>query len=44
MPGRPLQRIKCEKCGEYVQDMREMNMGGRLVCRSCGEGPYYKAL
>jgi len=44
MPGRPLTRIKCEKCGEYVQDMREMNMGGRLVCRSCGKGPYYKSL
>jgi formylmethanofuran dehydrogenase subunit E len=44
MPGRPLQRIKCEKCGEYVQDMREMNMGGKLVCKSCGEGPYYKEL
>ena len=44
MPGRPLQRITCEKCGEYVQDMREMNMGGRLVCRSCGQGSYYKPL
>lgn len=44
MPGRPLQRITCEKCGEYVQDMREMNMGGSLVCRSCGQGSYYKEL
>ena len=44
MPGRPLQRIKCEQCGEHVQDMREMNVGGRLVCKSCGEGSYYKAL
>jgi formylmethanofuran dehydrogenase subunit E len=44
MPGRPLQRIKCEKCGEHVQDMREMNMDGGIVCRSCGEGPYYKPL
>jgi formylmethanofuran dehydrogenase subunit E len=41
MPGRPLQRITCEDCGEYVQDMREMNIDGRLVCRSCGEGSYY---
>ena len=44
MPGRPLQRIKCEQCGEYVQDMREMNVGGRLVCKSCGKGSYYKVL
>ncbi len=41
MPGRPLQRITCAECGEYVQDMREMNIDGRLVCRSCGEGSYY---
>ena len=44
MPGRPLQRIRCEKCGEYVQDMREMNMDGRLLCKSCGKGSYYKEL
>jgi formylmethanofuran dehydrogenase subunit E len=42
MPGRPLQRIKCEKCGEYVQDKREVNVDGKPLCRACAEGTYYK--
>ena len=41
MPGRPLQRIRCEECGEYVQDMREVNKDKRLLCRSCASGSYY---
>ena len=24
MPGRPLRRTRCNGCGEYVQDMREI--------------------
>ena len=44
MPGRPLQRIKCEKCGEYVQDRREIKLDGRLLCKSCGERRYYKVV
>jgi len=41
LPGRPLQRIRCEECGEYVQDMKEVNIGKRLLCRSCASGSYY---
>lgn len=44
MPGRPLRRIRCAKCGEHVQDMRETDVDGSLLCRSCAEGPYYKPL
>jgi formylmethanofuran dehydrogenase subunit E len=43
MPGRPLQRVRCEECGEYVQDMREVSIGGRLLCRACVTGGYYSA-
>jgi len=42
MPGRPLKRIRCEGCGEYVQDMREIYNNGKALCRPCAEGGYYK--
>jgi formylmethanofuran dehydrogenase subunit E len=41
MPGRPLRRVRCERCGEYVQDMREVYEEGMPVCRACAEGVYY---
>ena len=42
MPGRPLKRIPCDICGEYVQDMREVHKSGKVLCRPCAEGGYYK--
>jgi formylmethanofuran dehydrogenase subunit E len=41
MPGRPLRRVQCSGCGEYVQDMREKIVDGRVFCRPCAEGGYY---
>jgi|GEM_PF-158855 len=41
LPGRPLQRVRCAGCGEYVQDMREVRKGGRLLCKACVSGGYY---
>lgn len=41
MPGRPLRRIRCDICGEYVQDKRETNRDGKVMCRACAEGGYY---
>ncbi|MCX7794094.1 MAG: FmdE family protein [Thermodesulfovibrionales bacterium] len=41
MPGRILRRTKCEVCGEYIQDMREVNIDGKTLCRPCAEGGYY---
>jgi len=41
IPGRPLKRVRCEDCGEYVQDMREVLKNGTTLCRSCAEGGYY---
>ncbi len=43
MPGRPKRRIKCEKCGEYVQDKRDINIEDRLLCKACAYGAYYIA-
>ncbi|MBT9537894.1 MAG: formylmethanofuran dehydrogenase [Nitrospirae bacterium] len=42
MPGRPLKRVSCDICGEYVQDMREIHKSGKVLCRPCAEGGYYK--
>jgi len=41
MPGRPLRRVRCSNCGEYVQDMREIHRDGNVFCRPCAEGGYY---
>jgi len=41
MPGRPLSRVVCDACGEYVQDMREVRRDGRVLCRPCADGGYY---
>jgi len=41
MPGRPLRRIQCARCGEHVQDMREVYREGEVLCKACAEGTYY---
>lgn len=42
MPGRPLRRVRCDSCGEHVQDMREIRKNGRILCKPCAEGGYYE--
>lgn len=42
MPGRPLRRIQCSSCGEYVQDMREVQRNGSILCRPCADPGYYE--
>lgn len=41
MPGKPLRRVRCDKCGEYVQDMREIYQDGKVLCRPCADRGYY---
>ncbi|MBI5076734.1 MAG: formylmethanofuran dehydrogenase [Nitrospirae bacterium] len=41
MPGRPLSRVRCRECGEYVQDMKEVHRNGNVLCRSCAGNGYY---
>jgi len=41
LPGRPMKRIKCEGCGEYVQDMREIKKSDKTLCRACAHESYY---
>jgi len=42
MPGRPLRRVRCDSCGEFVQDMREVYKDGNVFCRSCAAAGYYE--
>lgn len=44
MPGRPLARIKCDLCREHVQDLREIRREGKVLCRPCAEGGYYRKI
>ena len=41
MPGRPLKRIQCASCGDWVQDCRDVEQDGKLLCRGCAHGKYY---
>jgi formylmethanofuran dehydrogenase subunit E len=40
-PGRPRRRVTCERCGEGVNDGREVSTHGRTLCRPCAGGAYY---
>lgn len=42
MPGRPMRRVQCDSCGEHVQDMREIQRDGKILCIPCADGGYYK--
>jgi len=41
LPGRPLRRIRCSRCGEHVSDRREVYRDGEALCRPCAAGGYY---
>ena len=41
MPGRPLQRVQCDSCGEHIQDRREVCKNGKVLCIPCAQGGYY---
>ncbi len=41
MPGSPISRVVCGKCGEAVVDMREVKVNGTNLCRSCASGGYF---
>ena len=43
-PGRPRARVPCERCGEGVNDGREVRSGGSVLCRPCASGGYYRRL
>jgi formylmethanofuran dehydrogenase subunit E len=42
MPGRPQRRVQCAQCGDYVQDYRDVEQDGRIICRACAGQRYYQ--
>ena len=43
-PGRPVSRVRCDQCGEGVNDRREVVREGRTLCRACAGDAYYTRL
>ena len=44
-PGRPRSRVTCARCGEGVNDGREVSgPEGEALCRPCAAGGYYRRL
>ena len=41
-PGRPISRVMCHRCGEGINDRREVIRDGQILCRACAEGAYYR--
>lgn len=41
LPGRPMRRVQCERCSEWVQDARDVEKDGRILCNGCATGRYY---
>lgn len=45
MPGKPLRRRECARCGESIMDGREVEAAGETLCKPCFEqGTYYRIL
>ncbi len=44
MPGRPMRRVQCEKCGDWVQDCRDVERDGKTLCRACAGARYYRII
>ncbi len=44
MPGRPKRRVQCESCGDWVQDCRDVEKDGKILCKPCARGRYYEVI
>lgn len=44
LPGFPKGTAVCSECGERVMDRREVVVDGKVLCRSCAHGRYYKVV
>lgn len=42
MPGYKGPRVTCEACGEGINFSREVERGGKTICRSCAGARYYE--
>jgi formylmethanofuran dehydrogenase subunit E len=44
LPGPSRFKAKCEQCGQVVRDKKEVLRGGRVLCRLCADGAYFRPL
>ncbi|HHY05033.1 MAG TPA: hypothetical protein GX534_07605 [Thermoanaerobacterales bacterium] len=44
LPGKPLNTVNCQQCGEKIFDKREVIRNGKILCKACADGPYYHVL
>ena len=44
LPGRPMRRVQCEQCSEWVQDSRDILKDGKILCSGCANGRYYTVI
>jgi formylmethanofuran dehydrogenase subunit E len=42
LPGEPIRKAVCAVCGERVVDGREVHDKGKILCRACAYGKYYR--
>ena len=43
-PGRPVRRVRCDECGDWVQDMRDVQVDRKILCRPCAFGGYFERI
>lgn len=41
MPGKPVRRVVCSRCGETVLDARDVVVNGKVLCKPCAAGENY---
>jgi formylmethanofuran dehydrogenase subunit E len=44
LPGGARSRVACEQCGEGINNGRERNIAGRVLCRHCAGERYYEVM
>lgn len=44
LPGRPLRRVQCGHCHEWVQDNRDVESAGKTLCRNCSGERYFTVI
>ncbi|MBL8171250.1 MAG: formylmethanofuran dehydrogenase subunit E family protein [Acidobacteria bacterium] len=43
-PGHPLARVACDRCGEGINDGREVREANSVRCRACAGATYYQVI
>lgn len=42
LPGPSRFKVACDRCGVIVRDKKEVYLGGRVLCRPCAHGTYFR--